>query len=147
MRIDDSYSDDDDDDKMDSDEFKQVSFSPEVKVHVFTPRPVAGSPRKLKGLKIEGIRSRLGRGSESLTSQKSLHRVKKSVTMKPQVTSPSFSPRISKMKSDNLMTESFTVHSRLGNNSGEKKFQNKSLGRGDSSTTKGSSVFNRLGRN
>lgn len=120
---------------MDADGYKQVSFSPEVEVRVFKPRPVTVPPQKLKGLKIEGIKgikSRLGR-NEASPSVESLHRVKKSVSMKAPMRSPPFTSRVGKMQSDNLKGQTFTVHSRLGSSKSEPK--------------EGSSVFNRLGKN
>lgn len=141
LRIDDSFSDDDDDDddRMDADDYKQVKFSPKVEVRVIPAQPITVSPRKMKGLKIEGIRSRLGNGAAS-SSAESLHKVRKSVPMKAQVKSPPFA-RASKMKSDNLKAQTFTVHSRLGTSTSPKFPKNKS-----DSNPKSSSVFNRLGR-
>lgn len=133
---------------MDAAELKQVKFSPKVEVRVIPAQPITVSPRKMKGLKIEGkmrglkiegIRSRLGNGAAS-SSAESLHKIRKPVQMKAQVKSPQFA-RGSKMKSDNLKAQTFTVHSRLGTNSSQ-KFNKRKI---DSNPK--SSVFNRLGRN
>lgn len=124
---------------MDAAELKQVKFSPKVEVRVIPAQPITVSPRKLKNLKIEGIRSRLGNGAAT-SSAESLHKIRKPVPMKAHVKSPQFA-RGSKMKSDNLKAQTFTVHSRLGATSSQ-KFNKSKI---DSNPK--SSVFNRLGRN
>ena len=138
------------DDKMDSDEFKQVSFSEDVEVRVFNSLPVTG-PKILKGMKTDGIKSRLGKNSGQLSSLKSLHNVKK-VSMKPEKFSSTGTVKVSKMKSDNMTLQSSNVHSRLDMKNSKSTMQltdrikNFKL---DASIvkSKSSSVFNRLGAN
>lgn len=140
------------DDRMDSDEMKQVSFSPEVQVRVFSEGPAKTvSPKKMKVLKGPGVKSRLGNGADQVTSPRSLLNVKK-ISMKAEKFSPSIGNRMSKMKSDNMSSQAANVHSRLDINNRNStnqltsKIKNFKI---DSATskTKGSSVFNRLGRN
>lgn len=132
---------DDTPDDTDSDDDKKVSFSPNVEVRVYQPPPtVMGAPKnknRQKAIdKIDGVKSRLG----NLTvGPKTILNVKKQ-PMKPGKTLH-VSPKISKMKSDQLMQ---SVHSRLDV---DKRKPNDVKNFKSSIKTKGSSVFNRLGRN
>lgn len=60
----DSETDDSDSDRVESDSYKSVSFSPEVEVLEIAPRKKPVSPNKkfknIKGLRTDGIKSRLG---------------------------------------------------------------------------------------
>lgn len=147
-----SSSESDSDDKMDSDEFKQVSFSEDVEVRVFNPLPVkTTSPKILKGLRTDGIMLRLGKNGNTASPPKSFHNVKK-ISMKPAKFSPSVASRVSKMKSDNMALQASTVHSRLDIKNRKStthltnRIKNFKL---DAAVvqSKGSSVFNRLGTN
>lgn len=148
MTVPDSSCDSDDDDKMDSDELKQVSFSPEVQVRVFSERPaIVANPKNIKLLKSNGVKSRLGKSThQPATSPRSLHTVKK-ISMKPTATS-----QMSKMKSDNMSLQAMNVHSRLDINNRKStnhlasKIKNFKIDMKDSKPIS-SSVFNRLGRN
>lgn len=151
----DSSSDSDADDRMDSDELKQVSFSPEVQVRVFSERPAKNvSPKKMKVLKGNGVKSRLGGGIDhQKTSHRTLHNVKKN-SMKAGMFSPSAVSRIGKMKSDNMSASTANVHSRLdiNNRNSTKQLTSKTKNfnidsNGSKSAKGGSSVFNRLGTN
>jgi hypothetical protein len=135
--VDDSMSEDDDD-KMDTD--KQVSFSPEVQVRVYRESPIKGAP--MKGLKIDGIKSRLGATSvDKSPVNKSLHSIKKTVVMKPRKGSLTLASPPSKMKSDNMAQPAQRVHSRLSVKHRVNNFKP------NSAAMKQASVFNRLGRN
>jgi hypothetical protein len=114
MQADSDYSDDE---RMDSDDFnKQVKFSPEVEVLEIEPRRVpkvnVNKISRIKGLRTDGIKDRLGsikihRSVDSPNTH--LHRVKKTVSMKPtKITSPI--SKSSKMRSDQI---SVPVKSRL----------------------------------
>lgn len=149
----DESSQSDEDEKMDSDDAKQVSFAPDVEVRVYESLPVTTSSKKIhrsKDSKIDGIKARLGSRDVEI-SVASLHNVKKAVLMKPAKSPVSTVSRLSKMKSDLMfMSQVTSVHSRLDvkNRSSTKqltsRIKNFQL---DSKTKTDSSVFNRLGKN
>lgn len=128
------------DEKMESDDYKQVSFSPEVEVLEIEPRRQltinAKKMNRLKGLRTDGIKNRLGdiKINRSLnTSNINLHSIKKTISMKPAKTSPA---RISKMKSD---LSPVSIKARLGTNHMQNRVNM-------NSKNNGSDVFKRLGR-
>lgn len=137
-------SEDDSEDKMDSDDCKQVSFSPEVEVLEIEPRrQIVFNSKKLnriKGLRADGIKNRLGeyKIKRSPDPRDHLHSLKKTVTMKPKV-----SPvKNSKMRADQSPV---SIKNRLDL---KKNFKNMKLNNrnGGSNNNKSSSVFNRLGK-
>lgn len=135
------------DDKMEMDELKQVSFSPDVEVREFNrlPRQLDSSDYEpIMGLKHDGIKARLGRTLQTPPSKKNLHTVK-TVAMKPVKPSQSVASRVGKMKSDNMTAQTNSIHSRLTITSRSRDTVTKMDTR--VSKPKGSSVFNRLGRN
>lgn len=152
METDSDYTDDE---RMDSDDInKQVKFSPEVEVLEIEPRRVpkvnAIKISRIKGLRTDGIKDRLGaiKIHRSVdTPNSSLHRVKKTISMKPtKITSPI--NKNSKMRSDQMTVpiksrlDTFknrrpaSVHSRL----------NIKGGGGSGKGGRKESVFNRLGK-
>lgn len=123
----------DEDNRMDSDEMlnKQVKFSPKVQVRVYEdvrPKKVVQKNPKLVSRTLS-VKSRLD-------SSSSLLGIQRSTKMKSPKPSPPIASRFSKMKSDRMLLESTTVHSRLDLNNRKSKL-----------AAKDSSVFNRLGRN
>lgn len=137
----------DSDDKMDSDELKQVSFSEDVEVREF--KPVKNrSTKVLQGLRTDGIKLRLGYSSDRALS---LHTVQKN-PMKPVKLSPIIASKTSKMKSDNMKQQASSVHSRLDVRNKKTTMQLTSRIKHfkiDETVVKpeSSSVFNRLGVN
>jgi len=142
----------DDDDKMDADGYKQVSFSNDVEVLEIAPRSPSPTPKKgvnrLKGLKTDGIKGRLG-----LTSpvDVALHSVKRTVNMKATKSSP----LSSKMMSDRPQ-KSASIHTRIdlkqrGGGSTKlltNRIKNfKAVAATNGAKAKNTSVFNRLGNN
>jgi len=136
----------DSDDKMDSDELKQVSFSEDVEVRVFKPVKNRGT-KVLQGLRTDGIKSRLGNNSDRALS---FHTVKR-ISMKPDKLSPIIASKTSKMKSDNMKQQASNVHSRLDiRNKTTMQLANRiKQFKIDETVVKpeSSSVFNRLGVN
>ncbi|KAG5676099.1 hypothetical protein PVAND_005953 [Polypedilum vanderplanki] len=139
-----------DDEKMDSDEYKQVSFSPEVEVLEIEPRQAnnnlklnAKKLNRLKNLRADGIKSRLGMDVKVKrtidNNVKSLHTIRKTVNMKPSKNVSS--PRNSKMKADQ---SPISVKSRLDIRSKLKPGLNRFNQNGKKAIS--SSVFNRLGK-
>lgn len=122
-------------DSDNSDDCKQVKFSPEVQVRVFNDRPIALNSKKVKGPKVAAVKSRLGKNGITSPTMQSLHSIKKKIIMKPMKTSPSMASR---MKSDLVMSESGSIHSRLD----IKRSRGIVVPRNTSK-----SVFNRLGLN
>jgi hypothetical protein len=144
----DDDSDMSEEEKMDSDDCsKQVSFSPEVEVLEIEPRQQsnlmlnAKNLNRLKNLRADGIKSRLGADPKVKrtfdNNTKSLHTVRKTVTMKP---ARATQLRSSKMKADQTP---ISVKSRL-NVHGKGNKPNRGVQNGHKATPS-SSVFNRLG--
>lgn len=132
------------DDRMEMDELKQVSFSPDVEVRMFKQLPTRNANSKpLQGLKHDGIKARLGRTEQISPPKKNFH-VVKTVSMKPVRASQSVASRVSKMKSDSMAAQT-TIHSRLDIKNRTRDKVTKMDTRVEK--PKGSSVFNRLGRN
>jgi len=135
------------DDKMDSDDLKQVSFSEDVEVREF--KPVKNRNTKaLQGLRTDGIKLRLGYSTDRALS---LHAVKKN-SMKPVKLSPVIASKASKMKSDNMKQQAASVHSRLDvrNQNTTMQLTNRIKHFKIAETAakpESSSVFNRLGIN
>lgn len=147
-----SSSDAESDDKMDSDDFKQVSFSEDVEVRVFNPPLVKKNNLKiLKGLRSDGIQSRLSKKDDQSSSFRNLNNIKK-ISMKPGKVSPSGKAlNGSKMKSDQIALQAKSVHSRLDLKNRKSAIQltnqikNFKLDAPVLSSKGSSSVFNRLG--
>ena len=135
-------SEDDSEDKMDSDDCKQVKFSPEVEVLEIEPRRQivfnAKKLNRLKGLRTDGIKNRLGeiKFKRSADPREHLHSIRQTVRMKPKI-----SPvKNSKMRADQSPK---SIKSRLDLKT---NFKNLKLGnKNGNSITTPSSVFNRLG--
>ncbi|KAL7041661.1 hypothetical protein ACKWTF_000846 [Chironomus riparius] len=132
----------DSEEKMDSDDYKQVKFSPEVEVLEIEPRrQIVFNAKKLnriKGLRTDGIKNRLGeiKFNRTIDPRQHLHSVRQTVNMKPKI-----SPvKNSKMRADQSPK---SAKSRLDLKA---NFKNLKLGnKNGNSTAKPSSVFNRLG--
>lgn len=139
------------DEKMDSDEYKQVSFSPDVEVLEIESLDLRSNLKKgsrLKGLRTDGIKNRLGeiKIRRSIdNSDDHLHNIKKTITMKR---SQSSSPIKSggRMKSD--LKQTIAIKSRLdlkkrsSHPSVESRLNKPSAGR----VKKATNVFHRLGK-
>lgn len=137
------------DEKMDSDDYKQVSFSPDVEVLEIDTLDVRSNLKKghhLKGLRADGIKNRLGeiKIRRSIDNHGDhLHNIKKTITMKPNKPSPIKSGR---MKSD--LKQTIAIKSRLdlkkrsSHPSVESRLNKPSVGR----VKKATNVFNRLGK-
>lgn len=141
-------SEDESEEKMDSDDCKQVSFSPKVEVLEIEPRrQVVFDGKKLnriKGLRTDGIvRNKFGQFTikRAADPREHLHTVKKTVTMKPKI-----SPiKNSKMRADQSPV---SVKSRLDLKTDFKKMKlgnNKNGSSNHINKNKQTSVFNRLG--
>lgn len=134
----------DSEEKMDSDDGKQVKFSPEVEVLEIEPRrQIVFNAKKLnriKGLRTDGIKNRLGeiKFKRSPDPREHLHSIRQTVNMKPKI-----SPvKNSKMRADQSPK---SAKSRLDLKA---NFKNLKLGNKNGNSTakpKPSSVFNRLG--
>ncbi len=140
------------DERMDAEDIsKQVSFSPEVEVLEIESRRLpkinVNRVNRIKGLRADGIKDRLGaikihRNVDSSPSSSNIHKVRKTVSMKPQKFSSPVS-KISNMRSDHI---SVPVKSRLDT------FKNRSvsiqsrLSKGINKSKKDGSVFDRLGK-
>lgn len=142
-------SEDESEEKMDSDDCKQVSFSPKVEVLEIEPRrQVVFDGKKLnriKGLRTDGIvRNKFGQFTikRAADPREHLHTVKKTITMKPKI-----SPiKNSKMRADQSPV---SVKSRLDLKTDFKKMKlgnnNKNGSSNHINKSKPTSVFNRLG--
>lgn len=130
-------------DRMELDELKQVSFSPDVEVREFNQLP-GRNMEPMIGMKHDGIKARLGRTLQTSPPKKNF-KIVKTVSMKPVKSPQPIASRVSRMKSDNMKAQTSTIHSRLDiknrNRDKETKMDTR-VGK-----PKGSSVFNRLGRN
>lgn len=133
----------DSEEKMDSDDYKQVKFSPEVEVLEIEPRrQIVFNTNKLnriKGLRTDGIKNRLGEikfKKAPTDPRQHLHSIRQTVNMKPKI-----SPvKNSKLRADQSPK---SAKSRLDLKA---NFKNLKLGnKNGNSTAKPSSVFNRLG--
>lgn len=148
-RMDTDESATDSDDNMDSDTYKQVSFSPDVEVLEIASRPLSVSPKKmnrLKGMKTDGIKARLGMRGSSVDSI--LHTTRKTIIMKPTKASPA-----SKMKSDQVhkqipVQNRVDLSSRSSTSQLTNRIKNFKLDSNSSMPkSTNTSVFNRLGIN
>lgn len=138
----DTYESEDSEEKMDSDDYKQVSFSSEVEVLEIEPRRQqvtlnANNLNRLKNQRLDGIKFRIGDAKMQRKvdpTTRNLHNVKRTVPMKPNKISPA---RNSKMRADQAPP---SIKSRLDFQT-HGKFKRTSKNGNNSST-----VFNRLGQ-
>lgn len=144
-------SDCDSEEKMDSDEYKQVSFSPEVEVLEIEPRRQLNiSPNKmnrLKGLRTDGIRNRLGdfKIKRTFDPSEPLHSIKKTISMKPKNISPGRNNRMI-MRADQSpvsVKERLNVKSRSGTNQITNSLRNMKFNKNGGNIA---NVFDRLGK-
>lgn len=133
------------DEKMDSDDYKQVSFSSEVEVLEIEPRrQVKNVKNHIRGLRTDGIQNRLGevKIKRTIDSNSHLHSIKKTINMKPNRTSPI--ARNSKMMADQ---SPINVKSRLDVKKRPKQLSNihSRLNKKNEGRVSKGGVFNRLG--
>lgn len=136
-----------DNDKMDSDDYKQVSFSPKVEVlEIESRRPIRNVKNNIIGLRADGIKNRLGeiKIRQTSNSNSNLHNIRKPLSMKSRNLESVKSKMIADQSPINIKSRLDMKKIKIGQASIIRSRLNKAIER-KASGKKKSDVFNRLG--